>query len=436
MLKNKSGIFRAGQFFFYLFFAFLPFQIDALVLSAEIFFSGFFNPYLTHFIYLSDVFLILSLSLFAFSSMLRDGFWKKFSFGNKKFHLFVLSLLGAMFLGTWVGADFLNSLLYFLRFLEFYLVFLLLSNKVVDIKKLLTMVVFMMTFLAAIGIFQFLLQESLGLRFFGEPLVSSRELGVAKIDVLGESYLRAYSVFSHPNLFAGYLVFSLIFSFYLFRFMPRAMAFCLLVSLLALVLTFSRSAFLALFVAALFYFSFYGSKQLLKVILLTFLLVLLALLFLNVETLLVERFFFLSSDALSERLKYVDIALNMIGENIWGVGFGNFTLVMQQYYLFKLDPWLFQPVHNIYLLAFAELGILGGIILLFLFLYSALLLLRKVKIVKRERDFVAMVFSLLIAVLIIGFFDHYLLTLYQGQALMWFCLGLIFLIVSQEKKFL
>ena len=65
------------------------------------------------------------------------------------------------------------------------------------------------------------------------------------------SLLRAYGTFYHPNVFGGFLVFSLLVSYYLFYSLQRLLAkitvaLGIAIELLGLICTFSRSAFLAL----------------------------------------------------------------------------------------------------------------------------------------------------------------------------------------------
>ena len=70
--------------------------------------------------------------------------------------------------------------------------------------------------------------------------------GIAKIDLDGTKIMRAYGTLAHPNILAGYLVTALIFTFHRIR-KKEYIAYPVFVLLLsALVLTFSRSAILAL----------------------------------------------------------------------------------------------------------------------------------------------------------------------------------------------
>jgi hypothetical protein len=62
--------------------------------------------------------------------------------------------------------------------------------------------------IVAIG--QFLIQESLGIRFLRESIISPQMDGVAKIILDGEKYVRAYGFAPHPNILGGFLLFSIV----------------------------------------------------------------------------------------------------------------------------------------------------------------------------------------------------------------------------------
>jgi hypothetical protein len=74
-----------------------------------------------------------------------------------------------------------------------------------------------------IGIFQFIVQHSLGLFWLKESIISSQTAGVAKIIFNENTFIRAYGLFPHPNIFGGFLVFSIILTLlYLKIFIPQA----------------------------------------------------------------------------------------------------------------------------------------------------------------------------------------------------------------------
>jgi hypothetical protein len=95
------------------------------------------------------------------------------------------------------------------------------------------------------------------------------------------------------------------------------------------------------------------------------------------------------------------------------VGLGNYLLA-QNNFSSKFYLFFNQPVHNIFLLLMAELGILFFIILTFM-----VLLFFKRNVLKK---ILATYFLLITAIFLTGFFDHYWLTLAQN----FFLMGVIF----------
>ncbi|PIZ98601.1 MAG: hypothetical protein COX78_02950, partial [Candidatus Levybacteria bacterium CG_4_10_14_0_2_um_filter_35_8] len=97
---------------------------------------------------------------------------------------------------------------------------------------------------------------------------------------------------------------------------------------------------------------------------------------------------------------------------ILGVGLNNFIVsipsVMKPSELNSL-----QPVHNIFVLNLVETGIIGSLF----FLYFLFLTIKKNY---KKKIFILSIFS----IFFLGFFDHYFLTLQQGQIMLTVFLGL------------
>ena len=102
-----------------------------------------------------------------------------------------------------------------------------------------------------------------------------------------------------------------------------------------------------------------------------------------------------------------------------GLGIGNFVpwLMTQDLHL---DRGLYQPVHNIYLLIYSEVGPIGlGLFLLFLGLFFWDYY-RRIGF----RKLFNFSFGLIIgSMLVFGLFDHYLWTIQTGRLLFWLVLG-------------
>ena len=404
-----------ARIFFYLFIGFLPFQIDSLVVSADVYFSGFFNPYLSHFVYVSDVFLFVSLLFFAFSLLIKEFSidWK-FDFRNK-LNLALLIFVFTYFVSIFFSTDKLNSLFYAFRMVEFLVVYFLVMNKFVDKKNILIVFSTVMGLVAFVGILQYFFQESLGLRFFGEPIISSKELGVAKVDLSSDKVLRSYGTFPHPNIFAAYLLTAIFSLFYLWKAVTskrHLFGILILVCFFALILTFSRVALFGFILSCIYLIASLKLKIKMRYVA-SFVLGILFLLFSSgISKVFYERFLF-NDEAIHERVVYLQTSKKMFLDNPFGVGAGNFTREMQKYDSEKLSPWEFQPVHNVFLLILNEIGVFG---------FSAFVfLVGSVFFIKKKRVFSA----LGIAFIVIAITDHFFVSLYQGQALFFLYLSLV-----------
>lgn len=411
--------------FFYLFWSTVVFRIDALVFSEKIFFDGFLNFYQSHFLYLSDLFFVLSILFLGLAFIFRKDFELKIVFKNKPFLLILSVFLFFSFLSIFIGIDPLNSFFYFLRLCQFVALFWLVVNNFVDLKKCLYILITVVSFNALIGIMQFGLQSSLGLHFLGEPVLNGELKNVAKMGLFDMEIIRAYGLFLHPNIFAAYLIFALIFLVHFFRksFSREKLLFGILFLLNfgALILTFSRSAYLAVFVLAIFSFAVFKIRISLKYLLSIFVFLILFVLIFDLSQVLVTRFSFFSDTAVSERIELMKISRDMLLDNPLGIGHGNFTSAMQIYSAEKLFPWNYQPVHNLYLLAFNELGVFGGFTFLALLAMTLYLLIARIKNKNfLKNDLVYSLISIWIALFVLGFFDHYFWTIYQGMAIFWF----------------
>ena len=135
-----------------------------------------------------------------------------------------------------------------------------------------------------------------------------------------------------------------------------------------------------------------------------------------------ERFasLFTHSDiSVTHRTYLLDVTKDIIRKNsVFGVGSGKFTYYLANLYSIYVDNvMLLQPVHNIFALFAAEYGMFISFTLAFLygylFIHNFVIKNNYMKIVK---------IIILITIIIIGSFDHYLLTLPQGLALLVFML--------------
>ena len=126
----------------------------------------------------------------------------------------------------------------------------------------------------------------------------------------------------------------------------------------------------------------------------------------------------LSDESLVERGQLINQSFLMVKSNpVFGVGINNFFNNLS-FSNNQLAISLIQPVHNIFLFIFSETGLIGLCFFVFIF-YKAI---RKLfyKSLQKERKYLLL---LLFAIIFLGFFDHYFLTIQQGQILFSIIIG-------------
>jgi len=285
----------------------------------------------------------------------------------------ILCLTGAALLSIVGSSDVALSVFEMVQILKMLLLFFYVANHVRNdqtLKYILAMLLVGLTLQSGIAFAQKGLGAELGLNFLGESELVKSTMGLGGVKRVG-------GTLGHPNAFAMWLELLLPLSIALV-FSNIKMAFrslCLLVFALgsvALVLTFSRGSWLGfgLSIAIVFILSLRKRMFEAKSVVLG----LLTLLFLSSVILyysssIGSRILESEPEAAWARVPMMQVALSIIKANpVIGVGLNNYTVVMQAYdttkeriaFVFPL------PVHNIYLLAAAEMGLIGLFSLLWL----------------------------------------------------------------------
>jgi O-antigen ligase len=262
--------------------------------------------------------------------------------------------------------------------------------------------VFYSSFLA---ITQFLLQHSVGgiFWFLGERTFSAATPGIAQMPLCFPNLLdcplmlRSYATFPHPNVLGGFLAITI--PLILSQFPDKKKIFywsTIVLGIIALVLTFSRSAWV---IAALSMVYLIGKRR--KRLLFS------VLLFATLIIIFIGKTFGFQDESIVVREQLNVAAISMVRVSpVIGNGLGNF-LVQLPDYLVSRQIYFLQPVHNIYLLLLSETGIIGFAV----FLWIVWKALRNM-----SKKFIVYHFSL-VMLLVIGLVDHYTLTLQQGQLL-------------------
>lgn len=395
--------------------------------------------------------IIFSLLVFLAPTQLAYHFWPSFAyiFGIRVDHLapaiYLTDILVVMLLGLWLvkgnarklktpffltlasfaafailniafAESIYPALFKWIKVFEFlFLGLYVATTKVLDLKTwIIKPLAFSLIVFSLIGIAQFVIGRTIGgpLYFLGERTFSKEIPGIALVASGGREFLRAYSTFSHPNSMAGYLLVGAILVLG-YELQSRLSKFSLLISFLALILTFSLSIFITALIVGIVYVLFRLNSDFAKKG--TYILLIAAIL---------SSFVFMFSsqkienadvaETISQRGELSQKAFDTIRQNpLFGVGLNNFLIVSRS----------LQPVHNIFLLVLSETGIIGFLLFLYLIINSFKNLL---EIGKNNRLSRWKLVIPILVVLITGLVDHYWLTLQQNQLLLSIIFGLSF----------
>jgi O-antigen ligase len=295
---------------------------------------------------------------------------------------------------------------------------------------------------AIIGGLQVAIQRDIGLSLLGEFSLDPAQSGISVIQAGDIRWLRAYGLSAHPNIYAGYLVVGLLAMTPFLGTESRrirwlttgAFGFVLWV----LFLTFSRGAWLAFVLGAItliirFYRLVTPTIRRHALITAGISIMLGLLFFARYQPLILVRAGVgqerLETRSIQDRQIYNDIALVAIQEHpALGVGSGNFPWFASHYLFYRTDSdRRGDNVHNIYLTVTSELGLIG--ITLFLVLVLGGLWLG------RSADLThGALGGGVIALLVIGFVDHYPVTFLHHAGLLWGLLALIPKMTIMDSK--
>lgn len=288
---------------------------------------------------------------------------------------------------------------------------------------------------SVLAIWQYIIQHSVGglFYFLGERQFSGQTPGIANANIAGQLVLRPYGTLPHPNVLAAFLLTALVLAVPLFvkkqsvRKTVGIIAFLGIASI-ALLLSLSRTAIFLWVVLMVMWILRIALKKGLrkKTIILVGLLLVICLIVLGLffphllSRFLGTRF---NESAVTTRLLLFQEGWKVFFHHIlFGVGLKNMLpalvrLSPQQY------PWQIQPVHMMYLVVLVEGGVAGGI-LFFWFLVGTL---RRALCEIRQRSVLFPAALSLLCLLFLGLFDHYAVTLQQGQLLLALFLGSVWI---------
>jgi len=284
-----------------------------------------------------------------------------------------------------------------------------------------------------IAMTQFFLQKTINgpLWFLGERSFDQTTPGIAKAQWcwfttrLCEERIRPYATFPHPNVLGGYLATSIVLILSTIKktaatHIKQFFVIVISISTIALMLTLSRSAWMIAVLGSgtLLYINWkhFSKKQHIGLVIMLLVMAGITLPYLVVLNTSHESVF-LRYDLMVSALQI------FLKHPMFGSGLGTFLVHLPSVAQTR-DLFFLQPVHNIYLLWLAETGIVGTIVVVYLFI-------RYIKIIFHHHT--SCIFTLpLLLLLFVGLVDHYPLTIQQGQLLLSLVFTLPFLQVRHS----
>jgi hypothetical protein len=303
-----------------------------------------------------------------------------------------------------------------LKIAELGALFWIIQSTKINMKHVLYTFLAMALLQLGLGLAQIINGHSLqGLFYFlGERSFSLSTPGIAKVSMQGVEILRAYGTFPHPNALGGFYL--LLYSFVLFSPSLSSSArlgiqknLFLIVSTLLIIFSFSKVAILGYVILTVV--SVLRKSSGCTLCKLSGLVLPLALsgVFLMAHG---------DPESLDKRIWLVTTSLMIIREHLLtGGGLGNF-LIAQGAFPIPYSYHFLQPVHNVFLLLIAELGVP-------LFSFISYLFVKFIRSSTPTSGVGVGYMALLFVIFFTGMFDHYWLTIQQNLILIPVVFGLL-----------
>lgn len=428
---------KTSKIFFGLTIFFIPFRWRIQIASRPI--SPIYEDYTNFHVFISDITLILLLIVW-FVSLIQHP--QKIKIGNPIVWICLLGLIIASIISIFGSLDPILSRYHVIRLILLLLFYLYIVNQVQSPLWVIVPLALQIIIQAPIAITQSLAQSSLGLQHFGEILLNPQTLGTSIIPVNEIRFLRAYGLSDHPNILGGSLAFSLIIVFAIVLYgknrQPLFASILFLIAFPALVLTFSRSAWLSLMVSISFIVSIEAFARRWESIKRISLLSVLSLI-------IIMPFLYQNISVFQKRINAGDVAhdepmrerefLLQAGNTLFiehptlGVGLGATPFAMKE--KFGEFPINFQPPHYVPLLIPLEIGVLGGIFYLLLFFMPFVyFFINRKEII--HQPYVLGACALLLSIYIVSLFDYYPWYV-TGRTWQWLAWGLFSVAIQKGK---
>jgi O-antigen ligase len=397
LLKRVSEI-QITELVFYIFVLTVPFQIRTILNPDVSYIDYYFSYHKAIFVYLSDLLFIC----FTFCCIFIKPRVSLAKYAFLPLILAIISLFHVERLDLWFYGT--------IKLFQFCFIVAYLKNNRQVIKSLIWIIIASGFIQAGLAILQFHVEHFRTIDIFGSYMPGPDESGAATLNSVSGKLLRAYGTFPHPNVLGGFLAIS----FGLWLYVSRATIHNLksyfvsqcgtYILAWGLTVSFSRSGWLAAAILSILFITYQARKSLKQALIWLFIIIVsCGTLGWFYKDLIIPRTneSTPNSAAFEYRETFNNRGLKVFQENPWfGVGINNYVPYTEQ--KFHVEPWAYQPPHNIFILILAETGIFG----LFLLIYWLFRLCFTWNIWKNPYFI-----GLFVIFLTLGLLDHYLITI-------------------------
>jgi hypothetical protein len=408
----------------YLLIFLLPLQTRWIIRAGE--FNGGYVEYWTYSLYGFDILLLILVLLQALSTIISPA-EKRIKIPMLWFLLGVFELI--CFVSIFFAHDIGLAVFSYSRLLMGLALFWLIVRAEYNKEKAILSLVGAGLLQSILAIWQFMAQSSFSNKWLGMALHDPAELGVSVIEAISANgydgrWLRAYGSLDHPNMLGGFLAFA-IFMIIVLQFKNSLtnkshifLAISFPVIGLALVLSFSRASWIGLIIGLSLMAIIAIKRRALiiqKIIAQSIFIIALVffamyLIYPNLFTARINTNTRLEKISKQERISAIESA-QRISSNYGQLGIGNYTQGLIRIQNYK-NFYELQPVHNTFLLIRSELGIFGILIFIVILLYFLQIVIKS-----KERIYII---GILMLILSIFMFDHWLWSLHFGLILLAF----------------
>ncbi|MBP9732602.1 MAG: O-antigen ligase family protein [Candidatus Magasanikbacteria bacterium] len=396
--------------------------------------NGVVSPFLTLGFYVSEVVLWL-LCIIAFVNFKFSVAPATLDRSTKRRKIFWLFLFLAfplyLLMNAWWSIQFDVSIRQSLFLIEGYMILTAIIVSRVSVHDWIRAFIIGSIAPIGLGLFQWFTQTTFSSTLFGltEHIASNPGASIVASDTIGR-WLRAYGSFPHPNIFGGYLVCILAFTFlYSWFVQKKREKIGLLVihvcAVFTLCVTLSRSAISAYVFVCIGFLLYALQNKMRNILLLLACSTIMGLIFgVLYQDIVYTRSIPVSISemrSLTERQEGVEVAWELHREKPLG-GFGGGTYIRAWHANNStLAGYVYQPVHMVFFVALVEYGLIGTF---FLMVSFGLFIWFGLSRPKTHR--VLFLISGIIPFIFISFFDHYFITVYPGILIFFAYLSVFF----------